>query len=237
MEKRTSARRQAPSRSAFLASLHLRIDVHRIEASTESLLPRAAQLTLRTNQLNIAKHPISLARLKSMVLHERQPDGTTTQASHSCFLADVTDRFGNYGLVAMALVRNEPVQLQLRSTGPISKSSSTAASSFGSALGASAIKGRCTVVDTFLMSCRVLERGVEHAMLRHIASVGLQQSPASGSKDLPKDPHSSGMQEEEDDWVCIPWVPADRNEPARQFLFDLVPKAVGRATADSSTEV
>jgi len=32
----------------------------------------------------------------------------------------------------------------------------------------------------------------------------------------------------EPEWVCIPWVPADRNEPAREFLFDLVPAAVSR---------
>jgi amino acid adenylation domain-containing protein/FkbH-like protein len=54
-------------------------------------------------------------------------------------------------------------------------------------------------IDTFLLSCRALGRGVEHAMLRHLGE--LAQTRALQA-------------------VVLPFVPTPKNEPARRFLDD-----------------
>lgn len=52
-------------------------------------------------------------------------------------------------------------------------------------------------IDTFLLSCRVLGRGVEHQMLRHLGDAA----------------SSLGL-----DWVVAKAIPTAKNLPARQFL-------------------
>lgn len=51
-------------------------------------------------------------------------------------------------------------------------------------------------VDTLLLSCRVLGRGVEHAMLRHLGELALERQKA---------------------FVTQPFYPTAKNEPARAF--------------------
>ena len=53
------------------------------------------------------------------------------------------------------------------------------------------------IVDTFLLSCRILGRGVEHAVIREIARLALEQSCEE---------------------IEIIFSPTKKNEPARQFL-------------------
>jgi len=60
----------------------------------------------------------------------------------------------------------------------------------------SAVSGGVCSVDTFLLSCRVLGRGVEHAMLRHLASQAVSQN-------------SSVLQ--------LTLLTTAKNEPARAF--------------------
>jgi FkbH-like protein len=52
-------------------------------------------------------------------------------------------------------------------------------------------------VDTFLLSCRVLGRGVEHTILRKLGDLAISLSLSS---------------------VTIPFVPTQKNEPARAFI-------------------
>ncbi len=52
-------------------------------------------------------------------------------------------------------------------------------------------------VDTFLLSCRVLGRGVEHRMLARLAEIA----------------QSRGQ-----NWVDVPYVPTEKNQPALNFL-------------------
>ena len=204
-----------------MASLGLRIDVHAVSSGGDPLLARAAQLTLRTNQLNVAKHPISLAQMSTMVGSAIAPgierpsalasasattDSIPTSSSssstcspmHNCYLADVTDRFGNYGLVALAMVENASRQLSSVPTDTsgavpdddaVDEISSTAAAGYSNSdtrHRRSDTKCSCRTVDTFLMSCRVLERGVEHAMMRHIArgKPGLSDSTPDTTADM-----------------------------------------------------
>jgi FkbH-like protein len=56
------------------------------------------------------------------------------------------------------------------------------------------------VVDTFLLSCRVLGKGVEHRMLARLGEI-------AKSKNLTV--------------VHVPFIPSDRNKPARDFLEDV----------------
>ena len=55
-------------------------------------------------------------------------------------------------------------------------------------------------IDTFLLSCRVLGRGVEHAILRHLGTL-------AGTMDLER--------------IVAPFIPTAKNVPARQFLESL----------------
>jgi acyl carrier protein len=64
-------------------------------------------------------------------------------------------------------------------------------------------------VDTFLLSCRVLGRGVEHYVLARLGQIAKERA----------------LQ-----WVDVPWVPTARNEPALRFL-----ESVGGATPQPVT--
>ncbi|MEM7334657.1 MAG: FkbM family methyltransferase [Chloroflexota bacterium] len=58
-------------------------------------------------------------------------------------------------------------------------------------------EGQKLIVDTFLLSCRVLGRGVEHQMLAHLGQLALERSLA---------------------FVELPFVTSAKNEPAAAFL-------------------
>jgi FkbH-like protein len=133
----------------FIASLHLEID---IGAPQEDEWPRLAQLTQRTNQFNFTTVRRNEAELRAW------------QAVGSPVLrVRVKDRFGDYGLVGLALAKVVAGELH---------------------------------VDTLLLSCRVLGRGVEHAVLRRLGEIASAQRLAH---------------------VALPFVPTARNEPAAAF--------------------
>ena len=108
----------------FLAGLDLRI---KISEPVKSQLARVAQLTQRTNQFNFTTI--------------RRNDGEIQRLADSgleCLVVEVSDRFGDYGLVGVMIVGEQDDELK---------------------------------IDTFLLSCRVLGRGVEHRMLRHLGDI------------------------------------------------------------------
>ncbi|WP_437650992.1 SDR family NAD(P)-dependent oxidoreductase [Sorangium sp. So ce362] len=130
---RQNRERQALERSS--SSFHefierLNLDV-RIAEVGPAELPRAAQLTQRTNQFNFSTIRRSEAELRALL----------EAGTHRCWVTHVSDRFGEHGLVGVTIAHREADRL---------------------------------VVDTFLLSCRVLGRGVEHAMLAHLG--GLAQA-------------------------------------------------------------
>jgi thioesterase domain-containing protein len=65
--------------------------------------------------------------------------------------------------------------------------------------------GRDLVVDTFLLSCRVLARGVEHAMIRELGAAAQLAGLAR---------------------VSLPFVPTAKNLPAARFLQSLTSAAI-----------
>ncbi|HEY4121440.1 MAG TPA: HAD-IIIC family phosphatase [Byssovorax sp.] len=150
-QQRVTARRAAPDLEAFLDGLALEVAA---QPMTTASLPRAAQLTQRTNQLNFTTTRYTEAELLARL------ESSTFTAS----LFEVRDRFGDYGTTGLALL------------GP----------------GADALE-----VDTFLLSCRALGRGVEERMLAHVGRVATERGFA---------------------YVDVPFVPTQRNTPARELL-------------------
>ena len=142
--------RQATSLEEFLARLEL---VIRIAPAAPADLPRIAQLTARTNQMNT-----------TTVRHTEAGLQQAFAAGAECLAVHVSDRFGSYGLTGVAIFRAAPAAL---------------------------------VVDSFLLSCRALGRGVEHAMLAALGEAALARA-------IPR--------------VDLPFVPTARNRPALLFL-------------------
>ena len=107
----------------FLESLDLRV---RFDSLTPERVSRVAQLTQRTNQFNFTTIRRTEAEVQALAA-----------SGLECVTVDVSDRFGEYGLVGVMI--------------------------FGTA--ANAIE-----LDTLLLSCRALGRGVEHRMLAWLGS-------------------------------------------------------------------
>ena len=165
--ERTKAEQQSASLEEFLASLNL--EIH-IAPMSPDQLPRVAQLTHRTNQMNFTSIRRSEIEIQNL-LHSGDLE---------CLTVDVSDRFGSYGLTGVILFR----------------------------------AGRTSLtVDSFLLSCRALGRGVEHRMLARIGQIACDR----------------GLHD-----VEIPFVPAARNRPAEALLSGVGAQFAER-TATGST--
>jgi len=145
------AAESAASLEEFIASLSLRVDVQPLAPER---LPRAAQLTQRTNQFNTT----TIRRTEADLAALEQTPGARI------FTAEVSDRFGEYGLTGLVVVYTRLNELY---------------------------------VDSLLLSCRVLGRGVEHRILARLAELALDEGVYT---------------------VTVPFTPTSRNTPARTFL-------------------
>jgi FkbH-like protein len=114
----------ADSLESFLGSLEIEVGVESISPST---LARAAQLTQKTNQLNMTTRRYTEAELEHRL----------RDATWSGYVLRARDRFGDNGVVGAALLHH---------------------------------KGGDSLIDTFLLSCRVIGRGIETAFLARLAS-------------------------------------------------------------------
>src|SRR6185437_14603052 len=133
----------------FIAGLNLKIQ---ITPMAPEQLSRVAQLTQRTNQFNLTTI--------------RRTEAEVQQLTGDAIVLTITvsDRFGDYGLVGVAIC--EP-------------------------------RGDALDVETFLLSCRVLGRGVEHAILAHLGNIALQKKLSR---------------------VNVHFHPSAKNKPALDFL-------------------
>ncbi len=124
-----------------------------LEPVSELTLARVAQLTQKTNQFNLTTRRYSEAQIAAMA----------KQADWHISSIRVRDRFGDHGLVGVAIAHDEGEQCE---------------------------------VDTFLLSCRVIGRTVETALLAQLAENAAQR----GRKRL------------------VGWfLPTKKNAPARDF--------------------
>lgn len=147
--------RQAESLEHFIDGLNLRVD---FQPLVPERLGRVSQLTQRTNQFNNNGQRRGESEIQSLLA-----------GGWACYTAEVSDRFGEYGLVGAMLVEKLPSEFR---------------------------------IDTFLLSCRALGRGVEHRMLASLAEAALDEGVYA---------------------LTIPWRRTARNEPMREFLAALDP--------------
>lgn len=148
--------KRAESLEEFIGSLNLRVDFQPLAFER---LGRVAQLTQRTNQFNNSGQRRSEGEIQALL----------AGGKWACYTAEVSDRFGEYGLVGALLVEKRSEEYR---------------------------------IDTFLLSCRALGRGVEHRMLASLAEAALDEGVFS---------------------VCIPCRETARNQPVREFLASLEP--------------
>jgi FkbH-like protein len=148
--ERARMERAAASLEEFLAGLQLEV---RIEPAAAEDLPRVAQLTGRTSQMNVAPARRTEAELLEFI-----------RGGAECLVVRVSDRFGSYGLTGVLIFR---------------------------------AAGDALEVETFLLSCRALGRGVEHRMLAALGELAVARGLAR---------------------VTVPFVAPQRNRPALRFL-------------------
>jgi FkbH-like protein len=91
----------AGSDAEFLAGLGMRMTIRPAGAAD---LRRAEELTVRTHQLNSTGRGYSYAQL----------DALRQASDHLLLVADLTDRFGDYGTIGLALVERGSSDWQLR---------------------------------------------------------------------------------------------------------------------------
>ena len=149
--QRERLREQSLTFAEFIADLELDVSIDRMSPQQ---LPRVSQLTQRTNQFNVNKVGRSEGELEAL----------SREANTDCLTVAVSDRFGDYGLVGVAIYESDAERLN---------------------------------VDTLLLSCRALGRGVEHRLLARLGELAAEKGLAH---------------------VRIPLKPTDRNQPALEFL-------------------
>jgi len=162
--------RQVTTMEEFLRTLDLRIE---IGAPKPEQLQRVAQLTQRTNQMNLT----SVRRTEGEIRDLLESDEL------ECLAVHVEDRFGSYGLVGVVLYSADGDRLN---------------------------------VDTFLLSCRALGRGVEHRMLARLGEIAAERGLAN---------------------IDVRCARTPRNEPARNFLRDVAGKYRVSSNGESAYKI
>jgi FkbH-like protein len=147
--ERERLRTQSSGLADFIASLDLKVTIGKM---SDAEMSRVAQLTQRTNQFNMSTRRRTEAEVRKL------------QPGAEVLSVQVSDRFGDYGLVGVVIYRTS---------------------------------GESLDVDTFLLSCRVLGRGVEHKMLGRLGEVARELKL---------------------NWVNLHYAPTAKNKPALNFL-------------------
>ena len=130
--KRTQQYQSERERKALLSSA-VDMDAYLESLEMEGLVsdfvpvdvPRLSQLINKSNQFNLTTRRRSEGEVTALI----------DDPSHACFSVRLKDRFGDHGLIAIAIGR---------------------------------VEGATMVIDTWLMSCRVLKRRVEDEVLNEL---------------------------------------------------------------------
>ena len=151
--QRASAEQTFQSKEDFFRFLEQEAE---LSPASDLTIARIAQLTQKTNQFNLTTRRYTEAQIAEMA---KQPEW-------NIFSIRVRDRFGDHGVVGVAIAHDQGEQCE---------------------------------VDTFALSCRVIGRTVETALLAHIAKSAADR----GRKRL------------------VGWfLPTKKNAPARDFYLD-----------------
>lgn len=118
--------------TAFLKSLEMEVTIKEID---DFSFPRAVQLIQKTNQFNVTTRRHSESDMKSFY----------NDRTYTILELSVKDKFGDYGLVGVAITIEDQIKSEL-------------------------------YIDTFIMSCRVIGRNVETALLSFINSLAVTKN-------------------------------------------------------------
>lgn len=151
--QRAALQGEVSSREEFLSSLGI---VCTFLSATEAPLERAVQLLAKTNQFNLTTRRHTAAE----VLRFAQDPGCQALAIR------VRDRFGDAGVVGLALTREQ---------------------------------GDACWIDSLLLSCRVIGRGIESALLSQVA----EHAARRGRR-----------------WLVGEYIETKKNAPARSFYAE-----------------
>lgn len=142
----------------FLEQLNLRVDIEKL---SQEEIPRASQLTIRTNQFNATTHRYSEKDIQSFI-----------EQGKTVLRVRVEDRFGSYGLVGLMICYPEKERW---------------------------------IVDTFLLSCRVLGKRVENEMIKALAKMAGKEGKSA---------------------LELQYQASERNAPLRQFYESLIGRSL-----------
>ncbi|MFD7578109.1 HAD-IIIC family phosphatase [Kitasatospora sp. NPDC059817] len=134
----------------FLASLGLELTIR--QAGPDDLA-RAHELTVRTHQLNTTGRTYGLTELRALC---DSPD-------HRVLVAELTDRFGDYGTIGLALSERTGHR---EGDGPA---------------------GPAEVLRLLLLSCRVMSRGIGPALIGHVVRAALAEGRRPLAEFVPTD--------------------------------------------------
>tara|TARA_Y100001936_G_scaffold202941_1_gene205749 strand:- start:4414 stop:6135 length:1722 start_codon:yes stop_codon:yes gene_type:complete len=137
----------------FLKQLDIQV---KMKKTSEFLIPRISQLTLKTNQFNL-----TTKRYQEEEIRNFANDGKFIVGC-----AQVLDKFGDNGITGVYIINKED---------------------------------KVWVIDTFLLSCRIMGRGVENGILSQILI----------------DAKNNGIEE-----IRANFIPTKKNKPAENFLAD-----------------
>lgn len=135
----------------FIKNLKLEVDILSIKPQN---VTRVAQLTNRTNQFNFT----TIRRNENLI------QNLLAKEKYECKIVNVSDRFGQYGLVGVMIFKQMKEEL---------------------------------FIDSFMLSCRVLGRGVEYKMLAELGKIAFDRNI----------PH-----------VKVRIIETEKNKPAQDFL-------------------
>ena len=148
---RREAEKRYQTKDEFLSDLTLKADIYVNDASA---IERIAQLTDKTNQFNAEKNPLTVDDVRERMLDD----------SYEVYSMRVTDRFGDYGIIGVAIVKKMPEVWH---------------------------------IEQLLMSCRILGRGAEFALVGTIST----HAAEAGTSIL-----------------AFAYTPTEKNIPAKTFL-------------------
>ncbi len=141
--QRKSLQAECASTEDFLKSLDMKVTIGSVDEET---LERVAQLLAKTNQFNLTTRRHSAAQITQMI-----------DAGAIALWIRVADRFGDNGLVGVAIAV------------PASPLTPSLSPSDGERVAGGRERG--WMIDTFLLSCRVIGRQVETALLSRLVQL------------------------------------------------------------------
>ena len=137
----------------FLEQLDIQV---KMKKTSEFLIPRISQLTLKTNQFNLTTKRYQEEEIRNFANNDKFIVGC----------AQVLDKFGDNGITGVYIINKED---------------------------------KVWNIDTFLLSCRIMGRGVENGILSQILI----------------DAKNNGIEE-----IRANFIPTKKNKPAENFLSD-----------------